>query len=79
MLPGILKTNTLGYDGHGQFVLNSLDDIKKDWCFTADYILEKKVDLKKEISVILTRFQNGAMSIYEPIENMHKRSNFKAF
>ena len=42
LLPGILKTNTLGYDGHGQFVLNSLDDIKKDWCFTADYILEKK-------------------------------------
>ena len=62
LLPGILKTNTLGYDGHGQFVLNSLDDIKKDWCFTADYILEKKVDLKKEISVILTRFQNGAIS-----------------
>ena len=29
LLPGILKTNTLGYDGHGQFVLNSLDDIKK--------------------------------------------------
>jgi len=24
LLPGILKTNTLGYDGHGQFVLNSL-------------------------------------------------------
>ena len=22
LLPGILKTNTLGYDGHGQFVLN---------------------------------------------------------
>ena len=71
LLPGILKTNTLGYDGHGQFVLNSLDDMKKDWCFTADYILEKKVDLKKEISVILTRFQNGAISIYAPIENVH--------
>ena len=42
LLPGILKTNTLGYDGHGQFILNSLDDIKKEWCFTADYILEKK-------------------------------------
>ena len=59
LLPGILKTNTLGYDGHGQFVLNSLADIKKDWCFTADYILEKKVDLKKEISVVIARFFNG--------------------
>ena len=72
LLPGILKTNTLGYDGHGQFVLNSLKDLKKDWCFTADYILEKKVNLKKEISVISTRFLNGEIDIYEPIENIHK-------
>jgi len=72
LLPGILKTNTLGYDGHGQFVLNSLSDIKKDWCFTKDYILEQKVDLKKEISVVITRFKNGEHYIYEPIENIHK-------
>jgi len=72
LLPGILKTNTLGYDGHGQFVLNSLEDVKKDWCFTADYILEKKVNLKKEISVIITRFINGESFIYEPIENLHQ-------
>ncbi|MFL2852422.1 MAG: 5-(carboxyamino)imidazole ribonucleotide synthase [Candidatus Pelagibacter sp.] len=72
LLPGILKTNTLGYDGHGQFVLNSLDDIREDWCFTADYILEKKVKLKKEISVIITRFLDGKTYIYEPIENVHK-------
>ena len=77
LFPGILKTNTLGYDGHGQFVLNSLNDIKKGWCFTADYILEKKVDLKKEISVILTRFQNGAISIYSPIENVHENQILK--
>ena len=72
LLPGILKTNTLGYDGQGQFVLKSLADVKKDWCFTADYILEKKVNLKKEISVIITRFNDGETFIYEPIENLHK-------
>ena len=72
LLPGILKTNTLGYDGRGQFVLNSLKDIKKDWCFTADYILEKKLNLKKEISVVITRFLNGETYIYEPIENIHE-------
>ena len=72
LLPGILKTNTLGYDGHGQFVLNSLQDIKKDWCFTADYILEKKVNLIKEISVVITRFDNNNIYTYEPIENIHK-------
>ncbi len=72
LLPGILKTNTLGYDGHGQFVLNSLDDIKKGWCFTADYILEKKVNLSKEISVVISRFANDEIYTYEPIENTHK-------
>ena len=72
LLPGILKSNTLGYDGKGQFVLNSLDNVKKDWCFTADYILEKKVNLKKEISVVITRFRDGTLSFYEPIENEHQ-------
>ena len=72
LLPGILKTNTLGYDGRGQFILNSLENIKKDWCFTDDYILEKKVNLKKEISVIVTRYLNNEIYIYEPIENEHK-------
>ncbi|MEC7169243.1 MAG: ATP-grasp domain-containing protein, partial [Pseudomonadota bacterium] len=72
LLPGILKSNTLGYDGHGQFVLNSLADLKKNWCFTADYILEKRVNLKREISVVITRYLNGETYIYEPIENIHK-------
>ena len=72
LLPGILKTNTLGYDGQGQFILKLLADVRKDWCFTADYILEKKVNLKKEISVIITRFIDGETFIYEPIENLHK-------
>ena len=72
LLPGILKSNTLGYDGKGQFFINSLDDIKQDWCFTSDYILEKKVNLKKEISVIIARYIDGTLSYYEPIENVHK-------
>ena len=72
LLPGILKSNTLGYDGKGQFVLNSLDDIKQDWCFTNDYILEKKVNLKKEISVVIARYADGTMTNYEPIENVHQ-------
>ncbi len=72
LLPGFLKTNTLGYDGHGQFIINSLADLKEEWCFTSDYILEKKVNLKKEISVIITRYKNGDNYIYEPIENIHK-------
>jgi len=71
LLPGILKINTLGYDGHGQFVLNSLADVKKDWRFSSDYILEKKVNLSKEISIIISRFNKNEFYTYEPIENVH--------
>ncbi len=73
LLPGILKTCTLGYDGKGQYRINSLDEIQNIKIdFNREYILEKLVDLKKEISVIIARFGKGKYEIYEPIENEHK-------
>ena len=72
-IPGILKTSTLGYDGKGQFKINSkndLDNIKIN--LNKEYIFEKLVDLKKEISVIITRFGSQKYEIYEPIENEHE-------
>jgi 5-(carboxyamino)imidazole ribonucleotide synthase len=71
LLPGVLKTCTLGYDGKGQHVIKTLEDVRDDWHFSDNFILEKFIDLKKEISVVLTRFSNGEYSIFEPIENMH--------
>ena len=73
LLPGILKTTTLGYDGKGQYPINSnneIDNLNID--FSKSYILEKLVKLKKEISVIITRFSGGNYEIYEPIENKHE-------
>ena len=73
LLPGILKTTTLGYDGKGQFRLNNKNDIDKQKIdFSSQYILERIINLKKEISVIITRFKNQSYEIYEPIENVHK-------
>ena len=73
LLPGLLKTCTLGYDGKGQFKINSPADIKKMKIdFYKGYILEKIIDLKKEISVIITRFKENKYEIYEPIENKHE-------
>ena len=34
--------------------------------------MEKLVKLKKEISIIITRFSNNKYEIYEPIENTHE-------
>ena len=72
-LPGLLKTTTLGYDGKGQHLINSTDDLKKlNIDFSKGYILEKMVKLKKEVSIIITRFSDKKYEIYEPIENLHE-------
>ncbi len=73
LLPGILKTSTLGYDGKGQFKLKNLEDLDNyKICFDREFILEKLVNLEKEISVVITRFSKNNYEIYEPIENLHE-------
>jgi 5-(carboxyamino)imidazole ribonucleotide synthase len=73
LLPGLLKTTTLGYDGKGQHIINSIENLNQlNIDFSKGYILEKLVKLKKEISIIITRFSNKKYEIYEPIENVHE-------
>ena len=77
-LPGILKTTTMGYDGKGQYPIKKLEEIDNlNIDFSNEYILEKLVKLKKEISVIITRFGNNKYEIYEPIENTHENQILK--
>ena len=72
-LPGILKTTTLGYDGKGQYPINSIEEFNSlNIDYSKGYILEKLVKLKKEISIIITRFANNKYEVYEPIENKHE-------
>ena len=72
LIPGLLKTCTLGYDGKGQFKIDKKENISSEIDFTNEYILEKFIKLKKEISVIITRFGHQRYEIYEPIENLHE-------
>ncbi len=73
LLPGILKTTTMGYDGKGQYAIKEVEKVDTlNIDFSKGYILEKLVKLKKEISVIITRFRNNDYEIYEPIENIHE-------
>ena len=72
-LPGILKTTTLGYDGKGQYPINFIEELNSlNIDFSKGYILEKLIKLKKEISIIITRFNHQKYEIYEPIENKHE-------
>ena len=73
LLPGLLKTTTLGYDGKGQHLIHSIKDLDTmNIDYSKGYILEKLIKLKKEISIIITRFSDKKYEVYEPIENIHE-------
>jgi len=76
-LPAVLKTRRLGYDGKGQAVLRSPDDIDAAWAElsggrdTAALILEGFVRFDREISCIAARAQDGGIAFYPVCENRH--------
>ena len=73
LLPGLLKTVRMGYDGKGQHPIKNLEEVNSlNIDYSKGYILEKLVKLKKEISIIITRFGDQKYEIYEPIENVHE-------
>lgn len=73
LFPAILKTATLGYDGKGQVVCESFDDLAVafDSVDRHPCVLEKKVELAKEVSVVLCRNQNGQVDCFPVAENAH--------
>ena len=72
-LPGIIKTTTMGYDGKGQQIINNkaqLESAFKD-LGQVECVLERKMDLALEISVLLARNTDGEVACYPPAENEH--------
>ena len=71
--PCILKTSSGGYDGKGQWVLRSDDDLPAVLAIANDneYILEGFVNFTKEISVIVTRSTKGEVQVFPVTENVH--------
>ncbi|HHH45102.1 MAG TPA: 5-(carboxyamino)imidazole ribonucleotide synthase [Gammaproteobacteria bacterium] len=72
-MPALLKTAQLGYDGKGQFAVNSRSDAEQGFLQLqqAPCVLEERVDLAREFSVILARSVRGDIAIYPPGENVH--------
>lgn len=64
-LPGCLKLRKNGYDGNGVMMIHSEEDV--EYTFDAPCILEEKVAIKNEISVIVARGQNGEIACYDPV------------
>ncbi len=73
-LPAILKTATLGYDGKGQFVVESLEQAREAFAQTGgtECVLEKKIPLKLEVSAIVARNAQGDTAVYPIGENEHR-------
>ena len=73
-LPAVLKTRTLGYDGKGQFVLRSREEIHVGWAQLGrvPLILERFVPFDREISMLGVRDRDGATMFYPVTENVHR-------
>ena len=77
LLPGILKTTRLGYDGKGQVRVASLADLPAAWAQLqvqgpAVCILEKRLPLAAECSVVLARGFDGQI-VHLPLQvNLHR-------
>ncbi len=72
--PGILKTTRLGYDGKGQARIMAPADAPAALAAMggATAVLEGFIDFSAEVSVIAARGADGAVSCYDPGENVHK-------
>jgi len=72
--PAILKTRRMGYDGKGQSRLMSPDDAQQALADMAgaEAVLEGFIDFSHEVSVIGTRAPDGAISCFDPGENVHR-------
>lgn len=65
--PFVQKLNTGGYDGKGVQIIRSAEDLRNLW--TQDSVLEKLVDIDKELSVIVARNENGETKTF-PVTEM---------
>ncbi len=73
-LPAVLKTRRLGYDGRGQAVIRTLEDVRAAWQAIggARAILESFVTFERELSVLVARGADGASVAYDVSENRHE-------
>jgi 5-(carboxyamino)imidazole ribonucleotide synthase len=74
LLPGILKTVRMGYDGKGQSVVRTRDDVRAAFAAMGNVtcLLEKMLPLAYEVSVLTARSADGDSVVYPIAENVHR-------
>ena len=73
-LPAILKTRRMGYDGKGQNLLRTKEDVQKARLELPNVplVLEKYVPFTRELSILGVRGRTGEIAFYPLIENHHR-------
>lgn len=74
-LPSVLKTATGGYDGKGQWVIRSEEEIVTAYAELSkagtELVLEQFISFEKELSVIAARSPRGEIKTFPVAENIH--------
>jgi len=74
LLPGILKSARLGYDGKGQERVATPDEARAAWQRMGGVpcVLEQRLPLQQEVSVVVCRDRSGATATFPVSENEHR-------
>jgi 5-(carboxyamino)imidazole ribonucleotide synthase len=79
-LPAVVKTRRLGYDGRGQLVCRSEEELLSAWerLGGVPLLCEAWVPFQREISVVAVRSRSGELQCYAPGENTHENGILRA-
>lgn len=71
--PAILKVATFGYDGKGQVPCDNLDEVYQAFASLEEKecVLEQRINLEREVSVVLARSETGSITNFPVAENVH--------
>ncbi|WP_291932129.1 5-(carboxyamino)imidazole ribonucleotide synthase [Limnohabitans sp.] len=74
LLPGILKTSRMGYDGKGQIRVKTREELAAAWAELKGVpcVIEKMLPLQAECSVIVARGADGQMVNFPVQSNLHR-------
>jgi 5-(carboxyamino)imidazole ribonucleotide synthase len=73
LLPGVLKRSRFGYDGKGQARVDTREQLRAAFAAmgAAPCVLERRIALRTELSVVLARGADGATAVWPASENQH--------
>lgn len=74
LFPAILKVSRLGYDGKGQARINSIEQARSafEQLGGVPCVLEQRLALAQEVSVLVARAADGVCAVYPVAENTHR-------